>query len=60
MKTNKIESSINQSKESKLKDLRTNKYKHGVTKKLLEKYKPNNSIARINNGERRRENERAA
>ena len=60
MKTNKIESSINQSKENRLKDLRINNYKHGVTKKLLEKYKPDNSIARIGNGKRRYENERVA
>ena len=60
MKTNKIESSINQSKESRFKDLRINSCKHGVTKKLLEKYKPDNSIARVNNSKRRHENERVA
>ncbi len=60
MKTNKIERSMNQSKESRLKDLRINNYKHGVTKKLLEKYKTNSSIARIDNSKRRQENERVA
>ncbi len=57
---NKIESPINQSKESRLKDLRINNYKHGVTKKLLEKYKPDNSIARTDNCKRRHEQKRVA
>ena len=60
MKTNKIESSINQRKESRLKDLRINNYKHGVTKKLLDKYKPENSISRMDISKRRHENQRVA
>ena len=60
MKMNKIKSSINQNKESKLKHLRINNYTHGITKKLLEKYKPDNSISRIDNSKRRNENEKVA
>ncbi len=57
---NKIKSSSNPSKRSGIKDLRINNYKYGVTKKLLEKYKTNSSIARIDNSKRRQENERVA
>ncbi len=57
---NKIKQSNNPNKRGILKNLKINNYEYGVTQKLLEKYKPNNSITRIDNSKRRQENERVA